>query len=228
MLGTLLILLGSALLLLTIMIILLLMIAGVLRNSPVNVKVLIASGVTGLLTIFLGFSPWGIAVIGLACLVAGGSAVLIFVWLRPYVGKDSRKEQPQIRIGVSREQIKPLLRFLKRMTMFAGIILLVDVIGLWSYLSYQGLWDLLSFTELLALLLLFEGALCGGIGGFMFLGFSEYRLMRQAALWPTLAGEQARGWKKRRLSQQKWGASMVTLGVSLILIGLLVSFLTSL
>ena len=202
LLSTLLILLGSALLLLTIMIVILFVIAGVLRKSPVNVKVLVASGITGLLMIVLGVLPWGIAVIGLVCSVVGGLTVLIFVWLRRYAGKDSRKELPQVRIGVSRELIKPLLRFLKRMAMFAGIVLLVDVIGLWFFLLYQGLWDFLSFTELLTLLLLFEGALCGAIGGFMFLGFSEYRLgAKQLCGRPLLANKQEDGRKDGCLSK---------------------------
>ena len=95
--------------------------------------------------------------------------------------------------SVRKEDIKPVFRFLTRILMVIGAILMCDVIGLWAFLFVQGLWSLLSFTELLTILLLLEGSLVGAVGGFMFYGFSEYRLMGQAALWPTFAGEQARG-----------------------------------
>ncbi|UCG45725.1 MAG: hypothetical protein JSV58_02825 [Candidatus Bathyarchaeota archaeon] len=228
LLGTLLILLGSALLLLTIVLIILLAVGGALGRSSVNAQVLIVSGILAILVIAIGTLPGEGVVIGLLFLTVGGLGVLGLVWIRYYWRADLTREPRHKGVGVSRNLVKPLLRFLRRIIVFAGLVVSVDVVGLWIFLSYQGSWDLISFIELLTLLLLFEGALCGGIGGFMFLGFSEYRLVSQAALWPTLAGEQARGWKERRLSQQKWGAGLVMLGVSLILIGLLVSWLASL
>jgi len=132
-----------------------------------------------------------------------------------------------LREYIRREHIKPVLRFLMRLGIVVGVILLFDVIGLWFFLFSQGLWNLSRFVELLAILLLFEGSVIGVVGAFMFYGYSEYRLMRQAALWPTLAGDQARGWRERRLSQQKWGIAMLITGVLLILLFLLVSFSTS-
>ena len=125
-----------------------------------------------------------------------------------------------------KKNIKPVLRFFVRVGAVVGVIFLFDVTGLWIFLSYQGLWNLPRFTELLALILLLEGSVIGVIGAFMFYGYSEYALMRQAALWPSLAGNQARGWRERRLSQQKWGVAMLIAAVLLILLFLTVSFLT--
>lgn len=229
MLSTLLILLGSALMLVTIMIVILFMIAGVLRRNLVSVKVLIALGVIGSLMIILGALPWGTAqLVGICALVVGGFALFFFVWSPIHQEEKSRKEVFKVREYVRREHIKPAFRFLARILVAVGAILMCDVIGLWAFLFFQGLWSLFSFTELLTILLLLEGSLIGAIGGFMFYGFSEYRLMGQAALWPTLAGEQARGWRERRLSQQKWGFAMLIAGILLILLGLLVTFLTPL
>jgi hypothetical protein len=133
----------------------------------------------------------------------------------------------KVREYVRREHIKPVLRFLMRVGIVVGVILLFDVMSLWFFLFSQGLWNLPRFIELLAILLLLEGSLIGAVGAFMFYGYSEYRLMRQAALWPTLASDQARRWRERRLSQQKWGIAMLITGVLLILLFLLVSFSTS-
>jgi len=230
MLSTFLILLGSALMLVTIMIVILFMIAGVLRRNLVNIKVLIASGIIAFLMIVLGVLPGEIAeVVGFVALATGGSAFFFFVWLPSCKKRKLRKEVLKVREYVTeRERIKPVLRFLTRIGIVVGIILLCDVTGLCAFLFSQGLWNLLGFTEFLTILLLLEGSLIGVVGGFLFFGFSEYRLMGQAALWPTLAGEQARGWKERRLSQQKLGVAMLVSGVLLIFLGLLVSFLTSL
>ena len=114
-----------------------------------------------------------------------------------------------------------------RVGIVVGVILLFDVIGLWFFVFSQGLWNLPKFIELLAILLLLEGSLISTVGAFMFYGYSEHRLMGQGALWPTLASDQARKWRERRLSQQKWGIAMLIAGVLLILLFLLVSFSTS-
>jgi len=204
------------------------MIAGVLRRSPANIKALIASGIIGLLMIALGVLPWGIAeVVGLVALAAGGFAFFFLVWLPSCKEGKLRKEVFKVRQYLRREYVKPVLRFLTRIGTVIGAILLCDVIGLWVFLFSQGQWNLPSFTELLTLLLLLEGSVIGAVGGFMFYGYSEYRLMGQAALWPTLASDQVRRWRERRLSQQKWSIAMLIAGVLLILLGLLVSFLTS-
>jgi len=227
MLSTLLILLGSALTLVTILIAILFMIAGVLRRSLVNIKVLIASGIIGLLMIVLGVLPWGIAeVVGIIALTIGTITFFFFILLPGYKEEKFRKVF-KVRQRLRRKHIEPVLRFLIRAGTIAGTILMCNVIGLWVFLFFQGLWNLLSFTELLAILLLLEGSLIGAIGAFMFYGYGEHRLMGQAALWPTLASDQARRWRERRLSQQKWGIAMLVSGVLLIFLGLLVSFLTS-
>lgn len=127
-----------------------------------------------------------------------------------------------------RAYIKPVLRFFLRIGMVVGIILLFDVIGVWFFLFSKGQWDLASFLELLTILLLLEGAFTGAGGALMFYGYSEYRVAREAAINPAIAGDQVRRWRERRLSQQKWGLAMVVAGVLLIFLGLLVSFLTSL
>jgi len=229
MLSILLILLGSAVMLVAIMIVILFMIAGILRRKPITTKMLIASGVIGLLMIILGALPWWTAqVVGLVALAVGGFAFFFFVWSPSCKEGKSRREVSKMREYVRREHVKPVLRFLARIVMVIGTILMCDVIGLWVFLFVQGLWNLLSFTELLTILLLLEGSLIGAVGGFMFYGYSEYGLRGQAALWPTLASDQAQRWGERRLSQQRWGVAMLIAGVLLILFGLLVSFLTSL
>jgi len=227
MLSLLLILLGSVIILLTVTTVILFLIAGILRRRPKNAKVLIASGIIGLLMITLGVLPWGIAVVGIVVLVVSGFVFFLFIWLPSYEKGKLRKEVRKVREYIKREHIKPVLRSLIRIGIVVGVILLFDATGLWIFLFSQGLWNPLSFTELLALLLLLEGSLIGAVGAFTFYGYSEYRLMGQAALWPTLASDQARRWRERRLSQQKLGITMLIAGVLLIFLGLLVSFLTS-
>lgn len=224
-----LILLGSVLMLLTIVIAIVFMIAGVLRRSPVNIKAFIASGIVGLLMIALGVLPWGIAeVVGIVVLLAGGFALVFSIWLRRYRGGGLREEMLKVREFIRREHIKPVLLFLIRIGKVIGIILLLDVIGLWVFLLSQGLWSVPSFIQLLVILLLLEGVLIGAFGAFMFYGYSEYRLRGQAALWPSLARDQVKKWGERRLSQQKWGVAMLIVGFLLVFLGLLVSFSTSL
>lgn len=228
MFNILLILLGSMLIFITIMIVIAFMIAGGFRKSLVNIKVLIASAIIGLLMIALGVLPWGIAlVVGIVGLAVGGFAFFFFVWLPSYKEGRLREEVPEVRKYIRREHIKPSLRFLLRVVIVSGAILLFDVIGLWFFLFVRGQWNLVGFIEFLTLLLLLEGSLVGAGGAFIFYGFSEYRLMRQAALWPTLADDQVRKWRERRLSQQKWGIAMLIAGILLIFLGLLVSVLAS-
>lgn len=129
---------------------------------------------------------------------------------------------------IRREHIRPVLRFLIRIGIVVGVILLFDVIGLWVFLFSRGQTCLLSFTELLTILLLTEGSLIGVAGAFMFVGYSEYRIARQGAINPAIVGDQRQRWRERRLSQQKWGVAMLIAGVLLILLGLLVSLSTSL
>lgn len=220
-------LLGSVSVLITIMMAITLMIAGDLKK-PANVKLLTASGIIGLLMIALSVLPWGIAVVGVVVLAVGGLAFFLLIWLPRYGERKLSKEVFEVRRYVKREYIKPVLRFLARVGIVSGTILLLDVIGLWAFLFSQRPWDPLIFTELLILLLLGEGSIIGGLGAFMFYGYSEYRLMGQAALWPSFAGEQTRGWRERRLSQQKWGIAMLIAGILLIFLGLLVGSLASL
>lgn len=129
---------------------------------------------------------------------------------------------------IRREHIRPVLRFLIRIGIVVGVILLFDVIGLWVFLFSRGQTCLFSFPELLTILLLAEGSLIGVAGAFMFVGYSEYRIARQGAINPAILGDQRQRWRERRLSQQKWGMAMLIAGVLLILLGLLVSFSTSL
>lgn len=129
---------------------------------------------------------------------------------------------------IRREHVRPVLRFLTRVGMVVGVILLLDVMGLWGFLFSRGQEYLLSFTEFLTILLLVEGSLIGVAGAFMFVGYSEYRIAGQGAINPAIVGDQRQRWRERRLSQQKWGIAMLIAGILLILLGLLVSFLTSL
>lgn len=224
MFSTLLIFFGSILVLMTILTFIVFMIAGGFRRSLVNIRVLIASGITGFAMLGLGvasmiygFFLLRFAFMILAPIIFWGLAILC---VRMFQGV-------KVREYIRREHAKPVLRFLIRIGIVSGAILLVDVIGLLFFLFSQGLWNLLSFIELLTLLLLLEGTFIGAAGAFMFYGYSEYGLMRHAALWPTLAGDQARRWKERRLSQQKWGFALLIAGFLLIFLGLLVSFFTS-
>ena len=134
----------------------------------------------------------------------------------------------EVREYIRREHIRPVLRFLIRILMIVGVILILNVIGLCFFLFFRGYWNLLSFSGLLTILLLLEGSLIGAAGAFMFFGYSEYALFRQAAINPAIARDQVQNWRERRLSQQKWGVAMLIAGVLLIFLGLLVSFLTSL
>jgi hypothetical protein len=129
---------------------------------------------------------------------------------------------------IRREYIRPVLRFLVRVGVAVGVIVLFDVVGLWVFRFFRGQGYLFSFTEFLTILLLAEGSLIGVAGAFMFVGYSEYRIAGQGAINPAIVGDQRQRWRERRLSQQKWGIAMLIAGVLLILLGLLVSFLTSL
>ncbi len=126
------------------------------------------------------------------------------------------------------EYIRPVLRFLIRIIIAVGVILLFSVIGLWVFLSSRGQMTFHSFIELLTLILLVEGSVIGAAGGFMFVGYSEYRLFGQAAINPIIASDQRQKWRERRFSQQKLGLAMLIAGVLLIFLGLLASFATSL
>jgi len=55
----------------------------------------------------------------------------------------------KVREYIRREYIKPVLRFLIRIVMIVGVILLLDAIGLWFFLLSKGQWDLPSFIKLL-------------------------------------------------------------------------------
>ncbi len=134
----------------------------------------------------------------------------------------------KVREYIRREYIRPVISFLVRIVIIVGVILLLNVICLWVLLFSSGQAYVLSFSEFLTVLLLLEGSLIGGAGGFMFLGYSEYRIARMHAINPAIAGDQRQRWKERRLSQQKWGLRILIAGVFLILLGLLVSYLTSL
>lgn len=129
---------------------------------------------------------------------------------------------------IRREHIRPVLRFLIRIVIAIGVILLFDMIGLYFFILSRGLWNSLSFLELLTILLLLEGSLIGVAGAFMFVGYSEYRIASQGAISPAIIADQRQRWKERRLSQQKWGFAMLIAGAILVLLGLLVSFSTSL
>lgn len=129
---------------------------------------------------------------------------------------------------IRREHIRPVLRFLIRIVIAIGVILLFDMIGLYFFILSRGLWNSLSFLELLTILLLLEGSLIGVAGAFMFVGYSEYRIASQGAINPAIIADQRQRWKERRLSQQKWGFAMLIAGAVLVLLGLLVSFSTSL
>jgi hypothetical protein len=127
-----------------------------------------------------------------------------------------------------KEHVRPVLRLLIRTVMVVVIILLLDVMGLWFFLFSRGQWNLLNFTELLTILLLVEGSLIGVAGAFMFVGYSEYRIAGQGAINPAIVADQRQRWRKRRLSQQKWGIAMLIASFLLVFLGLLVSLWTSL
>lgn len=134
----------------------------------------------------------------------------------------------KVRDYIRREHIGPVSRFLMRILVVVGAIVLLNALGLWGFLLSKGQWDLLGFTELLTILLLLEGSLIGVVGAFMFFGYSEYTVARQHAINPAIVADQRDRWKERRLSQQKWGIAMLIAGVLLIFLGLVVSFWTPL
>ena len=134
----------------------------------------------------------------------------------------------KVREYIRREHIRPVLRFLIRIVLVVGVILIFDVIGVLVFLLCSGQWNLLSFIELLQIVLLAEGALIGAAGAFLFFGYSEFMIARQAAINPAVARDQVQRWRERRLSQQKWGIAMLIAGVLLIFLFLLLGFLTSL
>jgi len=133
-----------------------------------------------------------------------------------------------VRKYIKREYIGPVIRFLIRTITVVVAILLMNVIGLGAFLLFSGQLHALNFSESLFILLVLEGALIGGAGGFMFIGLSESGIVRQAAINPAIASDQRQRWRERRLSQEKWGMAMLIAGVLLILLGLSISFLTSL
>lgn len=129
---------------------------------------------------------------------------------------------------IRKEYVRPVLKFLMRILIVVGVILLLNAIGLGVFLLSRGQWTFPSFINLLIMLLLLEGSLIGAAGGFMFYGYSEYRIARQHAINPAIVGDQRQNWRERRLSQQKWGPAMLVAGFLLIFLGLLVSFFASL
>jgi hypothetical protein len=222
-LNLLLLLLGSVLILVTIMITIVFVLAGGLRRSLQYLKIPLISGTVGFLMIALGLLPWTVAAtVGLVAVAVGA---VFFIWSSHRQRRGLRPQRPNVRAYLSVERVKPALRFFKRMGMILAVILLADVLGLWGFLQAQGAWNLLSFSRQLPLLLLLEGALIGAAGGFMFLGYSEYRISEQGAINPAIAADQREGWKERRLSQQKWGTSLLIAGVLLILLGLVLDYL---
>jgi len=225
MLSTLLILLGSVTTLLTITTFILFMIAGGFRRGTSNAKVLAASGIVGLTMLVLGAASmiYGAFLLRLTFTILSPLLLLglVILCVRTF-------ERVKVREYIRKVRIRPAIDSSLRICAVVGAILMFDVIGLWVFLFSKGIWTLFTFTELLPILLLLEGALVGAGGAFMFYGYSEYRLMGQAAVWPTLAGDQAEKWRERRFSQQKWGFAMLIAGFLLIFLGLLVSFLTSL
>lgn len=225
MLSTLLILLGSVTLLLTIITSILFMIAGGFRKGPANAKVLVASGIAGLAMLVLSAAStiYGVFVLRFTFTILSPLLFLglVILCVRAFEGV-------KVSEYLRKEHTGPVLSFSLRICAVVGAILMFDVIGLWGFLFSKGIWTLYTFTELLPILLLLEGTLVGAGGAFMFYGHSEYRLMGQAAVWPTLAGDQVEKWKERRFSQQKWGFAMLIAGFLLIFLGLLVSFLVSL
>lgn len=224
MFSTLLIILGSVLVLFTVLIGMVFLIAGGFRRSSVNTKMFVASGITGVGMLGLGVAGmiYGAFLLRIAFLILSPALFLglAILCVRAFEGV-------KLREYIKREHVNPVLRFLVRIGAITGTIMISDVLGLWIFLTSQGLWNLLGFIELLIILLISEGTLIGAGGAFVFYGFSEYRLMRQAALWPTLARDQVEKWSERRVSQQKWGFAMLITGFLLIFLGLLTSFLTS-
>lgn len=216
MLSTLLILLGSVLLFIVAMLFVVLMIAGSLKRS---VDILVASGSIGLSMVALG----------VLARMTGDAVLLILIPLillslailyRPVF--NARK----VRQYFSREQLKPLLIHLRRAALIVAVMIVLDVVGLGLFLFSKGNLDLLHFLGLLTILLLLEGSLIGVAGALSFVGYSEYRI--SGSINPAVIADQRQRWRERRLSQQKWGTTMLIAGALLICLGLLVSMLTPL
>lgn len=204
------------------------MIAGGFRGSLADVKIIpVLSGVLGLLMFALSMFPTWIAAVGIVALATGG-ITFFFVRSRNNEKEKSKSEVRNMKEYARGKITESVLRYLKRMGKIVGAILLCDTVGLSVLLLSKGQWTISSFTELLTLLLLLEGALIGAVGGFMFFGYGEYSLFREAAINPMVARDQIEGWRKRRLAQRKWGLAMLVAGFTLIFLGLLVSILTSL
>lgn len=216
-----LILLGSVLIVMTIVILILFMITGEFR-SPVSVKVLIASGTTGVVMLGLGevgmiygfFLPRFVLTILVPVLYWGPIILCMRLMDGLKVGKYIRSEY-----------IKPFLRFLIGTGIIAGAIFLFDVVGLWVFLYSIGQSNQGNFRGVLTLLLLLEGPLiCVGAVA-RARSYGEYRLSGQATMWPALASYQAKRWRERRLSQPKRVVAMLIAGGLLTFLGLLVGFL---
>ncbi|NIV44393.1 hypothetical protein GWN49_05885, partial [Candidatus Bathyarchaeota archaeon] len=62
---------------------------------------------------------------------------------------------------IRKEYVRPVLKFLVRILIVVGVILLLNAIGLGVFLLSRGQWTLPSFINLLAMLLLLEGSLIG-------------------------------------------------------------------
>lgn len=121
---------------------------------------------------------------------------------------------------------KSVVRLLQTTGKVTGIVLVLDVIGISIFQLYHGKWSLLTLLYALPWILMIEGAVVGVIGSLMYIGYSEYRLMGQAAINPQIARESSRGWDKRRLSQREFGIVIMVVGLVLFLAGfLLASFL---
>lgn len=225
MLGIPLILFGSVVVSLTIVTVVLFRIAGDFEG-PVNVKVLIALGATGVVMLGLGIASlfYGIFLLRYAFTILMPILFLGLVFLSMRIFKGAKVSE-----YLRREYVKPVLRFLVgtgiRTGIITGVILLVDVIGLWVFLYSRGQWSHVSFVGPLTLLLLLEGPLISTGGTFVFLGYGEYRLRGPVTLRPTLANNRIGRWRERRLLQPKWGVAILIAGVILIFLGFLMGFL---
>jgi len=116
---------------------------------------------------------------------------------------------------------KVLFRLLPFLGKVIGIILLANVIGVSILqLIFRGQWDPVALLYFLPLILMSEGAIIAFVGFLSFFGYSEYRLMRRAAINPQIARDSLRGWRKRRMSQKDWGTKAIIVGLLLFFIGL--------
>lgn len=112
----------------------------------------------------------------------------------------------------------PLGRFLVGVLIVVGVIFVLDAIGLAVFLFSRGQLTLATFKEFLGIVLLLEGSVIGGAGGFLYLGYSEYQVARQDAINPAIIADHAQRFSERRMSQQKWGTIMLITGFLLILL----------